>query len=467
MPGKRKTKKALEAPQAGLRISETAGFGSCLRYQNGVSGSETDTCAIFSKKASPKRRQNNINNVAPLSDLSGDSERKKMLQSSHARGRDINGYLPARLVEGAKWYIEFYSFDPDEDKLRRKRLYVPKISPKSARRSYAQEMVRGANERLSRGWNPFLKLSDPKEYAAFDEVCDSYSRFLFQMAKEHIHRIKTYNGYTSFLNIFRKWNREQPKPVIFMYQMKTRVLDSFLDWLWVENGKSVRTRDNYLTWLKVFTKWLLSKGYISDDPTAGLQMIRGHRKTEKNRTVIPKDAMLKLRSYLEDKDRHFLLACYILYYCFVRPKEMSDLRISSISVKKGTIFIPAAVSKNKKDAVVTVPDHVMRLMIELRVLEQPADWYLFSYDCAPGPEHRLPKYFCDVWKKVAKALAFPKEWKFYSLKDTGITDQIKAGRDLIEVRDQARHYSLEQTDIYTPIASKDGNKELRKYEGYF
>ena len=69
--------------------------------------------------------------------------------------------------------------------------------------------------------------------------------------------------------------------------------------------------------------------------------------------------------------------------------------------------------------------------------------------------------------KVATALKFPAEWKFYSLKDTGITDQIRAGRDLIEVRDQARHYSLEQTDIYTPIAGKDGNRELRKYEGYF
>ena len=33
MPGKRKTKKALEAPQAGVRISETACFGSCLRYK--------------------------------------------------------------------------------------------------------------------------------------------------------------------------------------------------------------------------------------------------------------------------------------------------------------------------------------------------------------------------------------------------------------------------------------------------
>ena len=61
-----------------------------------------------------------------------------MQSDTHARGRDINGYLPAHLVEGAKWYIEFYSFDPDSDGLRRKRLYVPKITPKTARRTHGK-----------------------------------------------------------------------------------------------------------------------------------------------------------------------------------------------------------------------------------------------------------------------------------------------------------------------------------------
>lgn len=448
----------------GATRAEKARNESSPRYFFSASVEKSSTCADFSKKASPNSRQS----ITALSDPATDSERKKMQSDTHARGRDINGYLPAHLVEGTKWYIEFYSFDPDSDGLRRKRLYVPKIAPKTARRTYAQEMILNVNARLISGWNPFLRLSDPKEYTAFDDVCESYRRYLLQLMREDIQRQKTFNGYTSFLNVFRKWNAERPKPVVYMYQLKASVIDEFLDWLWIDEGKSARTRDNYLGWFRTFSKWLLSKHYIPEDPTAGLRTEKKHRgKGEKNRTVIPKEAMLRLRTYLEEKDQHFLLACYILYYCFVRPKEMSDLKLENISVKKGTIFIPGTISKNRKDAVVTIPDHVMRLMISLDVLNHPTDWYLFSYDCRPGQDHRLPKYFCDVWRKVAKDLKFPPEWKFYSLKDTGITDQIKAGRDLIEVRDQARHYSLEQTDIYTPIAGKDGNQELRKYEGYF
>lgn len=456
-------KKALQGTLLGLGHPERPCKESFTRYYFSASDELSSTCADFNKKASPNSRQA----VSPLSDSGPESERKKMQTSTHARGRDINGYLPARLVEGSKWYIEFYSFDPDIEGLKRKRLYVPGISPKSARRLYAQEMILNINGRLAQGWNPFLRLADSKEYTTFDEVCETYRKYLLQLMKEDIQRQKTFNGYTSFLKRFREWNGKQKRPVVYMYQMKSSVIDEFLDWLWIDEGKSVRTRDNYLGWFKTFSKWMVSKRYISEDPTAGLQMVRGHKKVEKNRTVIPKEAMLRLKEYLEQKDRHFLLACYILYYCYVRPKEMSDLKLENISVKNGTIFIPGTISKNRKDAVVTIPDHVMRLMISLGVLSHPSDWYLFSFDCKPGQEHRLPKYFCDMWKKVATALKFPQEWKFYSLKDTGITDQIKAGRDLIEVRDQARHYSLEQTDIYTPIAGKEGNKELRKYEGYF
>lgn len=38
-----------------------------------------------------------------------------------------------------------------------------------------------------------------------------------------------------------------------------------------------------------------------------------------------------------------------------------------------------------------------------------------------------------------KDLDLPSEYKFYSLKDTGITDLIKDRTDLLSIRDQARH----------------------------
>lgn len=326
--------------------------------------------------------------------------------TNNPRGRNINGYVPARLVEGTRWYVEFYSFDPDSDSMGRKRYYVPKFGTLKARRQYASDMILNINERLRDGWNPFLKLSNPKEYALFKDVCDTYYRYMWQLTQDDLRRKNTYNGYISFLTQFMKWNSEQEKPVVYVYQLKNTVINEFLDYLWIDLQRKPRTRDNYLGWLRTFCGWMVEKHYISENPTNGITPLQGKRKVEKNRTVIPKCEMIRLREHLMEKDRYFLLACYILYYCFVRPREMSFVKVGDISVQHSTISIGRDSAKNRRDAVVTVPDCVMKLMIELHVLECPSDWYLFSWDCMPGKDYRLPKYFSDMWHRTAVALGF-------------------------------------------------------------
>lgn len=254
----------------------------------------------------------------------------------------------------------------------------------------------------------------------------------------------------------------------YIYQLKSEVVSDFLDHIWMDEGKSARTRDNYLGWFRSFASWLLEKKYINEDFTAGMSNVQGKRKTEKNRTVIPKDVMLEIKEYCEKKNRHFLLACYIEYYCFIRPKEMSYIRIRDISVMHGTIAISAEVSKNRKSAVVTLPDCVVKLMLDLGVLASPGDWFLFSDGFIPGPKFHPAKHFGDFWTlKMKKALGLPAQYKFYSLKDTGITDLIRSNTDLLSVRDQARHHSLQMTDLYTPLESRVANESIRHHESYF
>ena len=48
------------------------------------------------------------------------------------------------------------------------------------------------------------------------------------------------------------------------------------------------------------------------------------------------------------------------------------------------------------------------------------------------------------------------QYKFYSLKDTGITNMLRH-YDVLSVRDQARHSSILMTDIYTPHDIQEAN----------
>lgn len=78
------------------------------------------------------------------------------------------------------------------------------------------------------------------------------------------------------------------------------------------------------------------------------------------------------------------------------------------------------------------------------------------------------KQFRDYWNlHVRKDLRLPACYKFYSLKDTGITNMLRANTDPLSVRDQARHSSLLITNTYTPLDIKEANPLILKYRGVF
>ena len=79
----------------------------------------------------------------------------------------------------------------------------------------------------------------------------------------------------------------------------------------------------------------------------------------------------------------------------------------------------------------------------------------------------VKKAFRDFWdRKVRKVLKFPKTYKFYSLKDSGITAMLR-NCDTLTVRDQARHSSILMTNKYTPQDIQNANELLLNYEGSF
>lgn len=397
---------------------------------------------------------------------------KKMLsaQNQSALPANIKAYTHPTLSTGKSyWYISFYAFDPASAQMKRKRVRIsPKFKKVSERRQYANDLLERISQELQKGWNPWVQFSAPEQYATWQEVCDAYRHYIAKCKADDILRERTWKGYVSFLDNLRRWNDSQPKPIAYAFQCDQKFLNRFVDWLWLDKGLCVKTRDNYVAWLHTFGRYLVSHSYADTDPAAALQCIGSKFSSKKNRTIIPADQMLRLKDWCDKNNKHFLLACYVLYYCFIRPNEMSYIQIKHISVAKGTVFVPDYSSKNRKDGTVTVPDVVVKLMIDLDVFSHPGDDYLFSKSLLPGPEHHSSKQFTDFWSTyVRKALKFPSEYKFYSLKDTGITDMIKDRTDLLSVRNQARHHSLLMTDIYTPHDIEEANDVIKNRRSYF
>ena len=392
---------------------------------------------------------------------------KKIFSFNSAAGvNKTREWTPPVYHKGKENYVDFYAFDPSLGRMRRKKIMLDHMKSQRSRNSYARTLVEELTQKLIRGWNPWVELKAGAQFTTWKEVCTLYRQYVKKLHNDSAFREETMRDYLSRLGILESWEGMEKYHVFYPYQLDEYVMSQFMDYLLIERNNAPLTYNNYLSWLHSFFKWMKARRYIHDDPTEGLERIK--RRQGKNRTTIPDNVLKEIRGYLEKKNKHYLLACYILHYMFVRPHEMSLLRIRDFQVEKKTLILHGEQTKNHNDAVLTLPDHIVRLMLELNIFDRPGHYFLFSDKCRPGEQWRDSKQFRDYWNHhVRKDLKLPAEYKFYSLKDTGITNMLRSNTDPISVRDQARHSSLLITNTYTPLDIKEANPLILSYKGVF
>ena len=376
----------------------------------------------------------------------------------------IVAYTPPRLYTGKEWYVGFMAYDPIQERLHRKKIKLNHVEKIKERREYAQELIKRLNEKLRRGWNPWIAKEDSKGYSTFLEACEHYERITTHMYKDGLYREDTYVGYMSYLRNLKAYNLDLKNPITYIYQLDRHYLNEFLEHIYVDRKNSTQTRDNYLAFLRLFSNFLLKNGYHKEKATDGIDSF-GKRSHRKQREYLPEDVLIKVGKHIEKTNKHFLLASYVLFYMFIRPKEMSRLRIQDIYIKNRTIVIGEDQSKNKRRAAITLPIKIVHLMIDLKIFDHPGHYYLFSKKMMPGEEYASEKQFRDFWLHyVRKPLKLPEKYKFYSLKDTGVTMMLRAKTDVLSVRDQARHSSILITDTYTPHDIAEANPMIDKFQ---
>lgn len=380
---------------------------------------------------------------------------------------EIISYTPAELRVGKETYVSLYAYDPLSNKLKRKRYKLNHIVSPAERKRYGRELCARLNEQLRNGWNPFIEADSGKGYAKFEEAVTDWIRRQERLMRDGVTREATYVEYASKVRNLLKYNRNQRIPIVYIYQMDARFLNDFLDYIYIDRGNTAKTYNNYIRVISVMCKFFLARGYISTDPCAQIKSISRNRLPQKERNVISSADLRKIYEYLSEHNRHFLLACYLEYYCFVRPKELSMLLVGDISYKSRTILIRKEVAKNRKEEITTMPEVVIRMLIDLDIHSHPDNYYIFSDNFMPGRDRRSEKTFRDEWLKMRRKLKLPENYQFYSLKDSGVTDMLERNIPAIAVRNQARHSSVSVTEIYTQRRERKANDEIAKFEGNF
>ena len=357
-----------------------------------------------------------------------------------AKYSELRAFTDPVLHKTDKWYIDFKSLEPISGKMRRKKYYVKECSSIRQRGRIANEMLSFLAVRLREGWSP---------WAAEDHASSQMSTFAYCLDKymQYVSTIKkksTHDSYSSRVNVLRQYIGMQKKPILMAYQFDTAFCCGFLDYILIEKGDNVRTRNNYRNWLFSLAEFLRLRSLIVSNPVDVIGLLKECDKFRKDLTV---QMLSELSVYLKAHDKYFYLACLMEYYAFIRPNELSYLKVGCVQVKSQIIRLPPETTKNGKDGNVVLNKKIIMLMLDLDILNKPGDCYIFSHGCMPGKEYVGPDQFNKKWKTIRMALGWSSRYQFYSLKDSGIRDLANT-EGIAVTRDQARHMDISTTNRY-------------------
>ncbi len=239
-------------------------------------------------------------------------------------------------------------------------------------------------------------------------------------------RKKTYQSVKSKLDVlFEKVNGK-------LTQVR---IQKFFKWLSV--NRSMTTYNHYHQILK-----FLLKGINKTQLLDGIRRVKAHKIPA---LYFQKHQVNRLKKYISEHDPQLWLFIKFIFYTFIRPGEIRQLRVNDVLFEEAKIIVRANVSKNKKQQYVAIPNHFINDLEHLKYLS-PNDYIFKSkrdFSKPIGINTMSSRH-----RKILNKLGFGIEYKLYSWKHTGAVFFIQNGGRVKELQIQLRHHSLDQVDAY-------------------
>lgn len=373
-------------------------------------------------------------------------------------------FVPCRRHDGKDGkdsYLFYYVRHPETEKLVRFKVMLNKYQEGAERDFMAAQISANVYNNFLKGITPFSSPAAGRSSTPLKAVIGRYKTYVKKLEEKSVMSEKTRVDYFSRIKVFEEWLEDRQLGNKKVYELDTALATDYLDYILLDRETSTLTRNNYRTWLSAFCSWLVEKQYLTDNPIAKIPILPVK---EKFREPLSVPDVKRLSQHLQLTDRRFLLACYFEYYTMIRPIELVKIRVRDIQLKDQTVFVPAMVSKNRKNGRVPLHDKIVKLMLDLDVFSHPGKAYLFGRNFVPSEERARSNIFRDRFVRLREELGFPASYQFYSLKDTGIIDHgEKLG--VISARDQARHSSVEVTNLYMKRRSGYVNEAAKHFDG--
>jgi integrase len=217
----------------------------------------------------------------------------------------------------------------------------------------------------------------------------------------------------------------------------------FLNYIKNTLNLSNETYNGHLRLFKSFYEELIDAQVVTKNPFSGIKSLD---KQNTPALYFTRPQINILKAEISQKDPYLWFFIGFVYYCFIRPGELRQLKVGDINFDERKILIRPEISKNKKAQYVSIPDnffHALHFLNKFNSL-----YYIFGKNELPGPQMIGINTMKIRHQNFLKSLKFSNKHKLYSWKHTGAISCARAGIPLKDLQMQLRHHSLDQVNAY-------------------
>lgn len=261
---------------------------------------------------------------------------------------------------------------------------------------------------------------------------------------------RSYKSHSRLFIDFLEKNQLQLMPVD---EIRRHHIMAFVDHRKIIDKVRNSTINNNIISLSSIFNELLDRGFVVDNPCGNVKKLQNEPKLRRPFTLEEAKAMLP---FIYERDPLLMLAILLEFCCYMRPKEIRQMKGKHINLQKGIVIIPPSMGKTGKKIggrMATIPTSFMAYFMEL-VPDCKSNNYIFGFGFKPDQsKHCSPN---RTYRRHLRMLKLGLELEliddatgltYYSWKDSGITEALEY-IPLVGVQGQAGHTKADMTLKY-------------------
>ena len=298
---------------------------------------------------------------------------------------------------------------------------------------------------------------------------DFFETYLLKERGVSNHTIRSYSATFQSLYAFFKDNKGIRANKLFVKDLSRRSINDYLNWLEMEKGNKVSTRNSRLASVKAFCHYAQYKDFKNLARWQDILSIKSKKADMPYMSFLTQEGMKTLLSEVPTdtiQGRRHLAILAFLYDTGARANELISFSAHNLNLTKPYHVILSG--KGRKKRIVPIHEKLVLILkaymkdanIELNnISKQPLFVNAYGRKLTSAALTHIIMMYADKVRENFPAL-MPERLSPHSFRHSKATHLLQAGMNIIYVRDFLGHSSVKTTETYVRMDSEQKRKAL-------